>query len=301
MSELAIDVRGVTKVYKGKGGGVHALRGVDMQIGKGEVFGLLGPNGAGKSTLIKVLMTVIRRSAGEGSVLGRPIGDKPTLGRIGYLPEHHAFPGYLTGQQLLEFYAALNKVPRSVRKQRVGELLELVGMSDWAGAKVKGYSKGMRQRVGIAQALMNEPEIVLLDEPTDGVDPVGRRDIRRMVEQLKEQGRTVFLNSHLLSELEMVCDRVAILVQGEVRTQGDITELTDPKTCYTLDFRVPESRLLEAGDDQLGATLGFPLTRIDGLRFGGAAGAPDAVKRGELSDGTWVNVHPTRGRRARSN
>lgn len=259
-----------------------------MKIGRGEVFGLLGPNGAGKSTLIKILMTVIRSSSGSGSVLGESIGHKPTLAKIGYLPEHHAFPSYLTGRQLLEFYAALNKVPRAVRKKRVGELLELVGMSDWAGTRVKGYSKGMRQRVGIAQALMNEPAIVLLDEPTDGVDPVGRRDIRRMVEQLKSQGRTVFLNSHLLSELEMVCDRVAILVQGQVKTQGTIGELTDPRTYYEIVFRHPAQTIESGLAEQREAELAFPIGTIDGLKL--SENVQGSMRRGELGDGTWVKL-----------
>lgn len=276
---------GVTKVFKSRGRKVPALRGVDMRVGRGEVFGLLGPNGAGKSTLIKILMTVIRSSGGTGSVLGQPVGHKPTLARIGYLPEHHAFPGYLTGQQLLEFYAALNKVPKKVRKARVGELLELVGMSDWANTRVKGYSKGMRQRVGIAQALMNEPAIVLLDEPTDGVDPQGRRDIRRMIEQLKEQGRTVFLNSHLLSELEMVCERVAILVKGEVKTQGTISELTDPRTFYELEFRRASMDMERAVDADEGE-LTFPAARVEGLKM--SEHVRGGERRGELADGTWV-------------
>jgi len=297
LSEYAIDVRDVGKVYKGRGEHVHALRGVDMQIGCGEVFGLLGPNGAGKSTLIKILMTVIRSSGGTGTVLGEKIGHKPTLARIGYLPEHHAFPGYLTGGQLLDFYAALNKVPRSVRRQRCPELLELVGMADWSEKRVKGYSKGMRQRVGIAQALMNDPEIVLLDEPTDGVDPVGRRDIRRLVEHLKEQGRTVFLNSHLLSELEMVCDRVAILVQGKVKTQGSITDLTEPRTYYALEFRRVGGEPLAELEGDGGAALGFPVDRVSGLRLSdgghgesGGGGGEGMIRRGEMDDGAWVRL-----------
>ena len=228
----AIDLRDVDKVYRGK---VHALRGIDMRVGRGEVFGLLGPNGAGKSTLVKILMTVIRPTRQEGHVLGQPVGHKGTLAKVGYLPEHHSFPGYLTGAQILDFYAALAGVPRDERRKRVPALLELVGMSDWAKKKVKGYSKGMRQRVGIAQALMNNPQLVLLDEPTDGVDPEGRRDIRNLVSRLRDEGRTVFINSHLLTELEQVCDRVAILVQGVVERQGTIDILTEDKRRYEIE------------------------------------------------------------------
>ncbi|MDX2130637.1 MAG: ABC transporter ATP-binding protein [Planctomycetota bacterium] len=238
-SDWAIDLTHVDKKYRGK---VHALRGIDMRVRRGEVFGLLGPNGAGKSTLVKILMTVISPSRADGTVLGRPVGHKGSLANIGYLPEHHKFPEYLTGGQVLDFYGALSGVPRAERRARAPELLELVGMTAWAKTKVKQYSKGMRQRIGIAQALMNDPELVILDEPTDGVDPVGRRDIRGMVQRLKERGKTVFLNSHLLSELEMVCDRVAILVQGKVASQGTIAELTDDQARYEIDLWLDEGQ-----------------------------------------------------------
>lgn len=231
--DLALDLRDVAKTYAGR---VQALRGVQMRVARGEIFGLLGPNGAGKSTLVKILMTVIRPSRAEGSMLGRPVGDKAALARVGYLPEHHRFPDYLTGAQVLDFYAALANVARPDRRRRAGELLELVGMSAWARKKVRSYSKGMRQRIGIAQALMNDPELVVLDEPTDGVDPVGRRDIRNILQHLKERGTTVFLNSHLLSELEMVCDRVAILVQGLVASQGTLDELTRGRQHYEIEL-----------------------------------------------------------------
>lgn len=236
MTDLAIDLKHVAKTYRGR---VHALRGIDMRVARGEVFGLLGPNGAGKSTLVKILMTVIRPSKCEGVMLDHRVGHKPTLARVGYLPEHHQFPDYLTGAQVLDFYGAMCRVPRKHRRKRAAHLLELVGMSDWASKKLKGYSKGMRQRIGIAQALVNDPDLVLLDEPTDGVDPVGRRDIRAILARLKDEGRTVFLNSHLLSELEMVCDRVAILVQGLVRSQGTIDELTKDRVCYTISVVAP--------------------------------------------------------------
>jgi ABC-2 type transport system ATP-binding protein len=210
-----------------------------MKVHRGEIFGLLGPNGAGKSTLVKILMTVIRASRADGTVLGNPVGNKETLRKVGYLPEHHRFPDYLTGRQLLDFYASLAGVPRADRKARAEDLLDLVGMKDWGHTRVKGYSKGMRQRIGIAQSLMNDPDLVVLDEPTDGVDPVGRRDIREMLSVLKSRGKTVLLNSHLLSELEMVCDRVSILVQGQVSRQGTIDELTRDQRYVALE--VPES------------------------------------------------------------
>ena len=231
INQYAIDLHDVQKIYRGK---VHALRGIEMKVHHGEIFGLLGPNGAGKTTLVKIMMTVVRPTKARGTVLGRPIGHKPTLARVGYLPEHHRFPQYLTGRQALEFYAALAKVDRSTRRKRSMSLLDLVGMKEWANKRIATYSKGMMQRVGLAQALMNEPDLIVLDEPTDGVDPVGRREIRDVLLQLKERKKTIFLNSHLLSELEMVCDRVAILVQGKVATQGTIEDLTAESQRYEI-------------------------------------------------------------------
>jgi len=267
IGELALDLHGVEKVYRGK---VRALRGIDMQVAKGEVFGLLGPNGAGKSTLVKILMTVIRATKASGHMLGSPVGDKATLRRVGYLPEHHRFPEYLTGAQVLDFYAALAGVPRAQRKARAPELLELVGMREWARSKVRSYSKGMRQRIGIAQALMNDPDLVLLDEPTDGVDPVGRRDIRNVLVELKRRGKAVVVNSHLLSELEMVSDRVAILVQGVVASQGTINSLTRDQERYDIEAVLPAGTTLEqalgpGAREALGprATLLPDLVRLD--------------------------------------
>jgi ABC-2 type transport system ATP-binding protein len=229
--DYVIDLHHVEKIYTGK---VHALRGVEMQVRRGEIFGLLGPNGAGKSTLVKLMMTVVRPTRIEGTLLGRAIGHKPTLGRVGYLPEHHRMPSYLTGAQALDYYGALAKVPRAERRRRSAELLETVSMTEWADKTVASYSKGMQQRLGLAQSLMNDPELVVLDEPTDGVDPVGRRDIRDVLVRLRREGKTVFLNSHLLSEVEMVCDRVAILVQGRVVMQGRLDELTAESRRYEI-------------------------------------------------------------------
>jgi ABC-2 type transport system ATP-binding protein len=246
-TQLAIDLENVAKTYKAPfKEAIPALRGIDMKVHPGEVFGLLGPNGAGKSTLVKILMTVIRPSKCKGTVLGRPVGDKHTLQRVGYLPEHHSFPPYLTGRQLIEFFGAMNNMKRGDRKRRASELLELVGMGDWGSKKLKSYSKGMRQRVGLAQALINDPDLVLLDEPTDGVDPMGRRDIRAILEHLKEEGKTVLVNSHILSELEQVCSRVAILVKGKVASQGTIEELTAGQERYEIQLSPETSSILTA-------------------------------------------------------
>lgn len=232
MSDLAIDLTHVEKIYRGR---VYALRGVSMRVHRGEVFGLLGPNGAGKSTLVKIMMTVVRPTRCDGSLLGSPVGYKQTLSRVGYLPENHRFPRYLTGRQTLDFFAALSKVTRRDRRKRIDSLLETVGMTDWADRKVGVYSKGMMQRIGLAQALMNDPDLVLLDEPTDGVDPMGRRDIREVIRSLRERGKTIFVNSHLLGELEMICDRVAILVAGLVARQGTLDELAALRQRYEVE------------------------------------------------------------------
>jgi ABC-2 type transport system ATP-binding protein len=202
----------------------------------GEIFGLLGPNGAGKSTLVKILMTVIHASKISGTLLNKPIGNRKSLESVGYLPEHHIFPYYLTGNQVLHHYGALSKVPRIHRISRASSLLGRLGLAGWEDKKVGTYSKGMLQRLGIAQALMNDPKLLILDEPTDGVDPVGRREIRDLLAELREEGRAIFLNSHLLSELEMVCDRVAIMVKGQVTLQGTIDSLTKDSKRYELNI-----------------------------------------------------------------
>jgi ABC-2 type transport system ATP-binding protein len=234
-----IDVRNVHKTFKKR---VKALRGVDMQVQPGEIFGLLGPNGAGKSTLVKILMTVVRPTAISGTFLGKPVGTKSALCDVGYLPEHHNFPNYLTGRQVIEFSGALTGMLKRQRRANADRLLDRVGMTRWASSRLKTYSKGMLQRVGLAQAMVNDPRVVVLDEPTDGVDPVGRREIRDLLLELRNEGRTIFLNSHLLSELEMVCDRVAIMVQGQVAMQGTIDELTCDSRRFEIDCSgdVPE-------------------------------------------------------------
>ncbi len=233
MTNWGVDLIDVRKTY---GRSIHALRGVNIQVGRGEIFGLLGPNGAGKSTLVKIMMTVVRPTHALGTILGRPIGHHGKLARTGYLPENHRFPGYLTGNQVLHHFAALAHVPGAVRKKNAGRLLDRLGMTKWADTRVSKYSKGMLQRLGIAQALMNAPELVVLDEPTDGLDPMGRRDVRELLVELKESGTTVFLNSHLLSELEMVCDRVSILIDGLVARQGRLADLTDQTVEYRISY-----------------------------------------------------------------
>jgi ABC-2 type transport system ATP-binding protein len=243
MTNWAVDLIGVRKTYPGR---IEALRGVNVQVGRGEIFGLLGPNGAGKSTLVKIMMTVVRPNQAMGTLLGRPLGNRRKLARIGYLPEGHRFPRYLTGAQLLDSYGALARVPRAARRKRAAELLDRTGMSQWANTRIGKYSKGMMQRLGLAQALINDPDLIVLDEPTDGVDPMGRRDIRELLTELRRQGKTIFINSHMLGELEMVCDRVSILVSGLVARQGTLGELTAQSREYRIRVQGDLAPLTEA-------------------------------------------------------
>jgi ABC-2 type transport system ATP-binding protein len=269
LTNWAVDLVGVRKTYAGK---IEALRGVNVQVGRGEIFGLLGPNGAGKSTLVKIMMTVVHADQAMGTLLGRPLGNRRKLARIGYLPEGHRFPTYLTGAQLLDSYAALAKVGKRQRRQRAGELLERTGMTQWADVRIGKYSKGMMQRLGLAQALMNDPDLIVLDEPTDGVDPMGRRDIRELLIELRGRGKTIFINSHLLGELEMVCDRVSILVGGLVARQGTLGELTAQSREYRIKARgsldAVRARISELGgrliDGEI-AVSGHDAEKVNGL------------------------------------
>jgi ABC-2 type transport system ATP-binding protein len=215
-------------------GHIEALRGVTLSVEKGEIFGLLGQNGAGKTTLVKILLGITKLTGGQAELLGRPVGDTEVRKHIGYLPEDHRFPDYHSAFSLMDFYGALLGVPRSERRRTIPEMLGLVGLRGRMHYKIRTYSKGMKQRVGIAQALFHDPEVIFLDEPTDGVDPLGRREIRAILQRLKEDGKTIFLNSHLLSEVEMICDRVAILQSGLMIRQGDVQTLTRQQNTFIL-------------------------------------------------------------------
>lgn len=225
----AIDVRQLKKTYTEgifSRKSFQALKGIDLTVQRGEVFGLLGPNGAGKTTLIKTLLGIVRGSGGEAFLLGSPAGSKVARRKIGYLPENLNFPSHHTATQALRFYGRLSYVDEANIRTRSTALLEQVGLLGRERELVRKYSKGMRQRLGLAQAMLHEPELLILDEPTDGLDPVGRSEIRKLIVWLKEQGKTVFLNSHILQEVELVCDRVAILAGGKLRGVGTPLELT---------------------------------------------------------------------------
>jgi ABC-2 type transport system ATP-binding protein len=208
--------------------GIDAVRDVSLTIAAGEVFGLLGPNRAGKTTLVKMLLSLCRPTGGQIRRLGAPIDDRMTLARVGYMHEKHAFPPYLTATELLEFYGALSLVPAALLSERVPKLLQRVGLADRSQEPIAQFSKGMVQRLGLAQALINEPALLVLDEPTEGLDLMGRKLLREVVGQLRAGGRTVLLISHVLTEVEQLCDRVGVIVNGRLRHVGPLAELRAP-------------------------------------------------------------------------
>jgi ABC-2 type transport system ATP-binding protein len=242
-----VEVHNMTKIYRAgfQKNRVTALKNFSLSVEGGNIFGLLGPNGAGKTTLIKILLGITFPTDGEAKILGQSIYDFQVRKQIGYLPENHRFPSYLTGEQLLRLVAELTGYDRKNINIRIDELLELVKMYRWKKTKIKKYSKGMMQRIGLAQALINDPDLIFLDEPTDGVDPIGRKEIRDMLSELKSQGKTIFVNSHLLSEVELISDRVAILNKGELITEGTVEDITTNKELYRISFEnsIPENIL----------------------------------------------------------
>ena len=213
---------------------IESLKSCSLSIYQGETFGLLGPNGAGKTTLLKTLLGITRPTTGKAVILGRPIGDRSVKQKIGYLPENAYLYDFLTAWEFLEFIAGLFHLPQTIARRRIRELLDLVGLAQSTARqkKLKQYSKGMLQRVAMAQALINDPEIVFLDEPMSGLDPMGRYRMREIVLSLKQQGKTIFFNSHILSDIEQICDRIAFLALGELICQGSLDELLGTSDAY---------------------------------------------------------------------
>lgn len=231
-----IEIKELTKFYPAKSFSkekIKALENVSFEVGRGEIFGLLGPNGAGKTTLVKILLGITFATRGEAKISGKPVRNVNIKKNIGYLPENHMFPNYLTGEQVLDFFGRLSSVPKKELNDRISRYLAVTGMEKWRKTKIKKYSKGMMQRLGLAQAMINDPELIFLDEPTDGVDPIGRKEIRDILIELKSEGRTIFLNSHLLSEIELICDRVAILNKGALIKEGSVEDITTKENTYT--------------------------------------------------------------------
>jgi ABC-2 type transport system ATP-binding protein len=225
--DLVIQTRNLTKVYRDFWGRekVRALKSLDLEIRRGEIFGLLGPNGSGKTTTIKLILGLLFPTAGEALVFGRPATDVTKNERIGYLPEESYLYRFLNAEETLDFYGRLFKIDRLVRRQRVADLIETVGLGRAKRRQIKEYSKGMTRRIGLAQALINDPELLLLDEPTSGLDPLGTRDMKDLILKLRDQGKTIVMCSHLLADVQDVCDRIAILYQGELKEAGRVDEL----------------------------------------------------------------------------
>ncbi|MEO1616164.1 MAG: ABC transporter ATP-binding protein [Planctomycetota bacterium] len=250
MTAPIVDVQGLHKTYRSfslKGRkNVNAVRGVSLQAFPGEVFGLLGPNGAGKTTLIKMLLGVVKPSSGSAEIFGQPIGSSSARARVGYLPESLRVDRHHTARSALRYYGRMSNMAADQIHSRSDELLKLVGLEGRDRESVRRFSKGMYQRLGLAQALLHDPDLLVLDEPTDGLDPVGRNEVRKVIDRLRDSGKTIFLNSHILQEVELVCTRVAILAKGEIKGIGRIDELSENSDSrLQVDVHLAETLTLE--------------------------------------------------------
>ncbi|WP_018085268.1 ABC transporter ATP-binding protein [Desulfurispora thermophila] len=239
---MVIETYNLTKQYNGKGG----CQDVCLSVPEGQIFGFLGPNGAGKSTFVKVLVGLLFPTAGKAWLLGRPLGDREARRQMGFLPENFRYHPWMTGQDLLRFHAALYGMPPDKVRRRIGEVLELVGLRGFEKQRVGTYSKGMQQRIGLAAALLPDPRLLFLDEPTSALDPLGRREVREIIRELARQGKTIFLNSHLLSEVEALCRQVAIINRGRIVAAGRVDELLKGRVEVVLQVGNPHRALLEA-------------------------------------------------------
>lgn len=265
----AIEIHSLRKVFGEK----VAVADLTLTVERGEVFGFLGPNGAGKTTAVKMLLGLIAPTSGEGKLLGLPLGDHMGRERVGFLPEHFRFHDWLTAEEFLRLHGELYRMSSDRLRRRVPELLDLVGLAPHAGKRLRTFSKGMLQRIGLAQALLNDPELVLLDEPTSGLDPVGRRLVRDIIHDLRKGGTTVFLNSHLLSEVEITCDRVAFIKHGVVLRTSILQELVEGELTVEVRARGLTSEVLS------GLSRWSPSVRADGehlsLTLAGEADLPE--------------------------
>ncbi len=265
----AIEIHRLRKVFGEK----VAVADLTLTVERGEVFGFLGPNGAGKTTAVKMLLGLIAPTSGEGKLLGLPLGDHMGRERVGFLPEHFRFHDWLTAQEFLRLHGELYRMSSDRLRRRVPELLDLVGLAPHAEKRLRTFSKGMLQRIGLAQALLNDPELVLLDEPTSGLDPVGRRLVRDIIHDLRKGGTTVFLNSHLLSEVEITCDRVAFIKHGVVLRTSILQELVEGELTVEVRARGLTSEVLS------GLSRWSPSVRADGehlsLTLAGEADLPE--------------------------
>ena len=267
MMDDAVRIRNLEKSFRGHLSiGLHrVLRGVNLTVPSGVIYGFLGPNGAGKTTTLKVITGLLFADSGEISVFGKPPQDLPTKERVGFLPEAPYFYDYLTGAELLLFMGRLFGLPAAGLRGRANELLSEVGLEGKGKVQLRKYSKGMLQRIGLAQALLNDPDLVILDEPMSGLDPIGRREIRDLILGLKDQGKTIFFSSHILADAEMICDQVAILVQGQVVREGPLEMLLGSEVRFwEVTVRGAEAFTLPPGCNLLARQGSHLLLRVDG-------------------------------------
>ena len=226
-SDIVVETRNLTKIYRDFWGRqkVRALKALDLEVKRGEVFGLLGPNGSGKTTAMKLMLGLLFPTSGEVFVLGKPATDVEKNEKVGYLPEESYLYRFLNAEETLDFYGRLFNISGAVRRQRVAQLINMVGLESAKRRQLREYSKGMTRRIGLAQALINDPDLILLDEPTSGLDPIGTKNMKDLILELKSQGKTVIMSSHLLADVQDVCDRIGILHQGELKELGRVEDL----------------------------------------------------------------------------
>lgn len=288
--DAVIRLDGLVKSFHGHLGigTTRAVDGLDLAVPAGEIFGLLGPNGAGKTTTLKMMLGLLKPDAGRVLLFGRPPSDADARSRIGFLPEHPYFYDYLTAREFLDFYGRLQGIPADVRPSRVRDAIRRVGLEGTENTALRKFSKGMVQRLGLAQAIQHDPDLVILDEPMSGLDPVGRREVRDLILGLRAAGKTVFFSSHILQDAEMVCDRVAILVRGRLQSVGALEDLISPDAkWYEITVRgpvpdgLPGERVAGAGSESL-------------VRVADVAALSDVMQRVERGGGHVVSVWPRR-------
>jgi len=272
-SDIVVETRNLTKIYRDFWGRqkVRALKALDLEVKRGEVFGLLGPNGSGKTTTMKLLLGLLFPTSGEINVLGKPATDVDKNEKVGYLPEESYLYRFLNAEETLDFYGRLFNISGAVRRQRVAQLINMVGLESAKRRQLREYSKGMTRRIGLAQALINDPELILLDEPTSGLDPIGTKNMKDLILELKSQGKTVIMSSHLLADVQDVCDRIGILHQGELKELGrveDLLKVSDQTeiraTGLSEEARKKIEKIIEEDNSKL-VFCGNPTTTLEDL------------------------------------
>ncbi len=298
--EVLLETRNLTKVYRDFWGRpkVLALKALDLKVHRGEIFGLLGPNGSGKTTTIKLLLGLLFPTEGEAFLFGSPASDVSKNERLGYLPEESYLYKFLNAEETLHFYGRLFKISPAERKKRVDRLIDLVGLTAAKHRQLREYSKGMQRRIGLAQALINDPELILLDEPTSGLDPIGTAEIKELIRELREQGKTIVLSGHLLADMQDICDRIAILHRGELKELGRVDELLtvqDITQIRARDLPEPALREIEAIIQRHGGQLigtDHPTTTLEELFLRIVRESDERPGRRRLADAAATKPEP---------